>query len=86
MIRYVTLNRGSYWLTMEIPTGKKNAQKVASYVLFGDPAQDCPLGTNRSLCSEELFQKDKAGARILGIFAENKTKPKTCGFTSKDYF
>ena len=35
--------------------------------------------TVRSLRSEELFQRDKAGARILGNFAENKTKPKTCG-------
>ena len=27
-------------------TNGKNAQKVAIYIFFGDPTEDCPLGTD----------------------------------------
>lgn len=45
LIQYVTLNRGSYWFTMEIQTGKK-MHKSCNLCFFGDLKEDCPLGTD----------------------------------------
>ena len=58
--------------------------KVENCVLFSGLAEDYSPGYSLSDSSEELFQRDKAGATIYRSFYW-KTKPKTnmCTWTSK---
>lgn len=54
---------------------KKNVQsKIATYVLFGDLAEDYSLGDSFSDSSEEQFWRGKERARMysIGIFARRK--------------
>lgn len=67
---------------------EKNVQsKIATYVLFGDLAEDYSLGDSFSDSSEEQFWRGKERARMysIGIFARRKQTNKTFSQTSKDY-
>ena len=47
--------------------------KAENYVVFSDVTEDYSPGISLLVSSEELFQREKGGARIYGSFTEKQT-------------
>ena len=65
---------GSLARATTLSTEKKTHNlKAENYVVFSDVTEDYSPGISLLVSSEELFQREKGGARIYGSFTEKQT-------------